>query len=171
MPTKVATITGLRGMFRYVGGAFGISLTTIVLHSTATPATGFQVTFLSFGLVLFLTIPALMSRASTWPAGPKASARIAVRRPVPHSGSRTLVPGRISAAMSNRAIFGWASAPKGSTARGAVAIVSKHAALTRSMDSPLPRPPFAIALGSLAAMWVFWNRLHLTRHARNWPMR
>jgi len=57
MPTKVATITGLRGMFRYVGGAFGISLTTIILHASASSAAGFQVTFLSFGLALLLTIP------------------------------------------------------------------------------------------------------------------
>jgi EmrB/QacA subfamily drug resistance transporter len=57
MPTKVATITGLRGMFRYVGGAFGISLTTIILHATASSAAGFQITFLSFGLALLLTIP------------------------------------------------------------------------------------------------------------------
>ena len=57
MPAKVATITGLRGMFRYVGGAFGISLTTIILHSSANPATGFRITFIAFGLALFLTIP------------------------------------------------------------------------------------------------------------------
>ena len=57
MPAKVATITGLRGMFRYVGGALGISVTTIILHASATPATGFRTTFLAFGLALFCTIP------------------------------------------------------------------------------------------------------------------
>jgi len=57
MPEKVATITGLRGMFRSVGGAFGISLITIILHSSSTPAHGFSATFLSFGLGLLLTIP------------------------------------------------------------------------------------------------------------------
>jgi len=57
MPEKVATITGLRGMFRSVGGAFGISLITIILHSSFTPAYGFTATFLSFGLALLLTIP------------------------------------------------------------------------------------------------------------------
>jgi len=57
MPEKVATITGLRGMFRSVGGAFGISLITIILHSSSTPALGFRATFLSFGLGLLLTIP------------------------------------------------------------------------------------------------------------------
>jgi MFS family permease len=57
MPEKVATITGLRGMFRSVGGAFGISLITIILHWSSTPANGFRTTFLSFGLGLLFTIP------------------------------------------------------------------------------------------------------------------
>ena len=57
MPQKVATITGLRGMFRSVGGAFGISLITIILHSSSTPANGFRTAFISFGLGLLLTVP------------------------------------------------------------------------------------------------------------------
>ncbi len=57
MPEKVATITGLRGMFRSVGGAFGISLITIILHSSSTPTKGFGATFISFGLGLLFTIP------------------------------------------------------------------------------------------------------------------
>jgi EmrB/QacA subfamily drug resistance transporter len=57
MPEKVATITGLRGMFRSVGGAVGISVITIILHLSSTPAFGFKVTFLSFGLGLLMAIP------------------------------------------------------------------------------------------------------------------
>ena len=57
MPEKVATITGLRGMFRSVGGAFGISLITIILHLSSTPTNGFKITFISFGLVVLFTIP------------------------------------------------------------------------------------------------------------------
>jgi EmrB/QacA subfamily drug resistance transporter len=57
MPEKVATITGLRGMFRYVGGAFGISLITIILHLGSSPVGGFRATFISFGLGLLFTIP------------------------------------------------------------------------------------------------------------------
>ena len=67
MPDKIATITGLRGMFRSVGGAFGISLITIILHSSSTPARGFSATFLSFGLGLLLTIPLVF----LMPAGKK----------------------------------------------------------------------------------------------------
>ena len=57
MPEKVATITGLRGTFRYVGGAFGISLVTIILHLSSTLTSGFRITFISFGLGLLFTIP------------------------------------------------------------------------------------------------------------------
>ncbi len=57
MPDHVATITGLRGMFRSVGGALGISLITIILHLSSTPAQGFRVTFIGFGLGLLFSIP------------------------------------------------------------------------------------------------------------------
>ena len=57
MPEKVATIVGLRGMFRSVGGAFGISLITMILHLSSTPANGFRTIFIVFGLGLLLTIP------------------------------------------------------------------------------------------------------------------
>jgi EmrB/QacA subfamily drug resistance transporter len=57
MPEKVATITGLRGMFRAVGGVFGISIITIILHLSSTSANGFRITFVSFGLGLLFAIP------------------------------------------------------------------------------------------------------------------
>jgi len=57
MPDRVATITGLRGMFRSVGGVCGISLITIILHLSPTPATGFRIVFIGFGLGLLLAIP------------------------------------------------------------------------------------------------------------------
>jgi len=57
MPSKIATITGLRGMFRYVGGAVGISLTTLILHASGSAAVGFRITFITFGLVLLGTVP------------------------------------------------------------------------------------------------------------------
>ena len=57
MPSHVATITGLRGMFRFVGGALGISLATIILRVSATPATGFRNAFVTAGLLLLLAVP------------------------------------------------------------------------------------------------------------------
>ena len=57
MPEKVATITGLRGMFKSVGGAFGISLITFILHLNPDPIKGFKITFISFSLGLLFAIP------------------------------------------------------------------------------------------------------------------
>jgi MFS family permease len=57
MPKKVATIVGLRGMFRTVGGALGVSLITFILHLSSDPVNGFRITFISFGLGLLFAIP------------------------------------------------------------------------------------------------------------------
>ena len=57
MPEKVATIMGLRGMFRTVGGALGISLITFILHVSSNPVNGFRITFIFFGLMLLFSIP------------------------------------------------------------------------------------------------------------------
>ena len=57
MPEKVATIAGLRGMFRSVGGVFGVSMMTLILHLSASPAAGFKIAFTSFGLGLLLAFP------------------------------------------------------------------------------------------------------------------
>jgi MFS family permease len=57
MPEKVSTIVGLRGMFKSLGGAFGISIITIILHLSSSPANGFRITFISFGLGLLFAIP------------------------------------------------------------------------------------------------------------------
>jgi EmrB/QacA subfamily drug resistance transporter len=57
MPEKVATIIGLRGMFRTVGGVLAISLITFILHVSSTPVDGFRITFIFFGLLLMASIP------------------------------------------------------------------------------------------------------------------
>jgi len=57
MPEKVATIVGLRGMFRTVGGALGISLITFILHLSSSPGAGFSFIFILFGVALSCIIP------------------------------------------------------------------------------------------------------------------
>lgn len=57
MPERIATIVGLRNMFRTVGGALSVSLITVILHISADPATGFRIIFVSFGLLLLFSIP------------------------------------------------------------------------------------------------------------------
>jgi EmrB/QacA subfamily drug resistance transporter len=56
-PRKVAGIVGLRGMFRTVGAALGVSLITLILHVSASPASGFAVAFTTCGLLLFCAFP------------------------------------------------------------------------------------------------------------------
>jgi EmrB/QacA subfamily drug resistance transporter len=67
MPEKVATITGLRGMFRTIGGVLGVSLTTLILHISSNPGNGFRIAFTSFGLGLLFAIPLVF----LMPAGKK----------------------------------------------------------------------------------------------------
>jgi EmrB/QacA subfamily drug resistance transporter len=57
MPDRVATIVGLRAMFRMVGAALGVSFITFALHLSRDPGFGFTLTFLACGLGLFLAIP------------------------------------------------------------------------------------------------------------------
>ena len=68
MPEKVATITGLRGMFRTVGGALGISLITFILHANPDPARGFTMAFTIIGMGLLAVIPLVF----LMPAGNRA---------------------------------------------------------------------------------------------------
>ena len=67
MPEKVATIVGLRGMFRSAGGLLGISLITLVLHLSPNPVNGFRIAFISFGFGLLFAIPLVF----LMPAGKK----------------------------------------------------------------------------------------------------
>ena len=57
MPDRVATIVGLRGMFRTIGGALGISTITLILHLSTSLARGFTITFISFGVALLVAMP------------------------------------------------------------------------------------------------------------------
>ena len=57
MPEKVATIVGLRGMFRTVGGVLGVCAVTLVLHLSPDLNTGFRIVFTFFGIGLLGAIP------------------------------------------------------------------------------------------------------------------
>jgi len=90
MPSSVATITGVRGMFRFVGGALGISLATIILQASATPAAGFRNAFVTAGLLLLLAMPLvfLLPRGKREDSGLSLpSGETAAARHVPTSAS------------------------------------------------------------------------------------
>jgi EmrB/QacA subfamily drug resistance transporter len=57
MPEKVATIVGLRSMFRTVGGVLGVCLVTLVLHLSPDFSTGFRIVFTLFGVGILAAIP------------------------------------------------------------------------------------------------------------------
>jgi len=59
MPERVATITGIRGMFRYMGGAICINLATVVLNYSGDYSRGFMIVFFSIAALSILTIPAI----------------------------------------------------------------------------------------------------------------
>ncbi|MGP8153440.1 MAG: DHA2 family efflux MFS transporter permease subunit [Smithella sp.] len=76
MPEKVASIVGLRGMFRTVGGALGVCITTFILHMSGSYPLGFRITFSLFGLGLLCALPLvfLMPTGKSWSNTPDTQA-------------------------------------------------------------------------------------------------
>lgn len=67
MPDRVATITGVRGMFRQIGGAVSIAVTSIVLQRVGDMARGFFIVFTGLAVIMLVTLPAIF----IMPASPK----------------------------------------------------------------------------------------------------
>lgn len=59
MPDKVATITGLRGMFRSLGSTFGVSIATVVIHAIGDVERAFFVIMLAAAGLLLISLPAI----------------------------------------------------------------------------------------------------------------
>jgi len=57
MPGRIATITGVRGMFRQSGSAISIAVTALVLENFSEISTGFRVIFYVLAAALIFTIP------------------------------------------------------------------------------------------------------------------
>ena len=57
MPEKVAAVTGMRGMFRSIGGVIGTATVTLILSRFQDKVTGMQVICLSFAILLLVLIP------------------------------------------------------------------------------------------------------------------
>ena len=69
MPNRIATISGVRGMFRQSGGAISIAVTALMLESFNDIGTGFSVVFYSLAALIVLTVPFIF-------AMPEAAAKI-----------------------------------------------------------------------------------------------
>ena len=77
MPAKIGTIVGLRGMFRNLGLAVGVSLITVILHLSPDPAAGFSIVFISFGVGLLCALPLIfLMPAGVSPSRPVVAASI-----------------------------------------------------------------------------------------------
>lgn len=57
MPERAATITGVRGMFRQIGGSLSITVATLVLNTVSDIALGFQIIFIGIAVVFIAAIP------------------------------------------------------------------------------------------------------------------
>jgi EmrB/QacA subfamily drug resistance transporter len=57
MPDRVATITGVRGMFRQSGAAVSIAVTSLVLENFSHMGQGFRVVFFALAAVLVFSVP------------------------------------------------------------------------------------------------------------------
>jgi sugar phosphate permease len=56
MPHRIATITGVRGMFRQAGAAFSIAIAAMVLENFNFD-TGFRIVFFGLAAILVFSIP------------------------------------------------------------------------------------------------------------------
>jgi EmrB/QacA subfamily drug resistance transporter len=67
MPDRVATITGVRGMFRQSGAAVSIAVTSLMLENFSHIGMGFRVVFFGLAVVLVLSVPFIfaMPRSAT----------------------------------------------------------------------------------------------------------
>lgn len=57
MPNRISTITGVRGMFRQMGGVISISVTTLLLERLGESVFGFRVVFLGMAVIMLLSLP------------------------------------------------------------------------------------------------------------------
>jgi EmrB/QacA subfamily drug resistance transporter len=69
MPDKVATITGLRGMFRSLGGTLGVAIATVVIHAMGDVNRAFYVVMLAAAGLLLVSLPTIFMM----PASPAVS--------------------------------------------------------------------------------------------------
>ncbi|MCX8126186.1 MAG: MFS transporter, partial [Dehalococcoidia bacterium] len=59
MPERIPTITALRSMFRQLGGATGIAISTVIIQSMGNTGTSYTVVFALWSTVMLATIPTI----------------------------------------------------------------------------------------------------------------
>ena len=74
-PAKLAAITGQRGMFRALGGAFSISVASVLLSTSSTQARGLEAHLIIMSLLFFAALPLVLWIPKTAKAGGKRKGR------------------------------------------------------------------------------------------------
>jgi MFS family permease len=64
MPSRIGTITGVRGMFRHVGGAISVAITALVVHNTGDIARGFFLVLIGLTVLTLLSLPVILMMPS-----------------------------------------------------------------------------------------------------------
>jgi EmrB/QacA subfamily drug resistance transporter len=59
-PDRIGTITGVRGMFRQIGSALSINITTLIVHNSGDMARGFFLVFIGLAAITVATIPIIL---------------------------------------------------------------------------------------------------------------
>lgn len=62
---KLATITGLRGVFRNLGSAIGIAVATVLLYTIGDVQRAFYVVLFASALMMLISIPAIFAMPSS----------------------------------------------------------------------------------------------------------
>jgi len=76
LPQKAATITGIRGMFRQIGGAVSVTLATLIVQTVGDPSRGYAIVFIVIAISFIAAVPLIFmmpSRPGTYAGQVKCS--------------------------------------------------------------------------------------------------
>jgi len=79
LPDRAATITGIRGMFRQMGGALSVTIATLVVETVGDPSKGFAIVFFGLAIAFVAAMPLIFMMPSRPGAGVERS-RHSLRR-------------------------------------------------------------------------------------------
>jgi len=73
LPDRAATITGIRGMFRQMGGALSVTIATLVVETVGDPSKGFAIVFFGLAIAFVAAMPLIFMMPSRPGAGVERS--------------------------------------------------------------------------------------------------
>jgi len=73
LPDRAATITGIRGMFRQMGGALSVTIATLIVETVGDPSRGFAIVFFGLAIAFIAAMPLIFMMPSRPGAGVERS--------------------------------------------------------------------------------------------------